>query len=157
MTEKTNVENKMANITFHQKSAGVSLVILGSIGAYTAARFVNMAETQSLSQSANRLPEGFLSFALIVFSLIILLEIVLQIVLVIGAGGVPDKNSLDQKVNWMSNQTAYWVLIGGALVTFGSVFFQATPFLMANIALFSLLLSEIVKYASQLILYPKAG
>ena len=52
--------------------------------------------------------------------------------------------------------TYYPYLIIGVFATFSSLFLGATPFVMANIALFSLVIAEIVRLALQLFFMQQA-
>ena len=138
-------------IPFRQKSSGLSLVILSSIGIYYAVKSFELWQTSG--EGAANLPAGFSLLAITTLVLVIVVEAVLQAVLAIGAGEVAAPTERDREVARSAKGVAYAVLTVGVLVTFASLFLGATPFEMANLALFAFVLAEIGKYAAQLYLY----
>lgn len=141
-------------IPFRQKSSGLSLVILGSMGSYYAVRAFGL--WQASSESVSEVPAGFPLLAVATLVLVIAVEAVLQAVLAIGAGAVPAPTQQDREVVRTAKGVAYGVLAVGVLVTFASLFLGATPFVMANLALFAFVLAEIAKFAAQLYLYGRS-
>ena len=141
-------------IPFRQKSSGVSLVILSSIGSYYAVKAFDL--WQAHGESVSEVPGGFLLLAATTLVLVIVVEAVLQTVLAIGAEEVPAPTQQDRDVVRSAKGVAYGVLAVGVLVTFASLFLGATPFVMANLALFVFVLAEIAKFATQLYLYGRS-
>lgn len=142
--------NQRLEASFYQKSAGLSLVIVGSLALFY------FAKAYELLQTGEAMPGGALRLALALLAGIIVVEIVLQTVLVIGAGQVPAATERDKRVARVARNNAYYVLIVGVLATFASAFFGATPFAMANVALLSLVLAEMTKFASHIVAYRRA-
>ncbi|NKQ37813.1 MAG: hypothetical protein HF973_19655 [Chloroflexi bacterium] len=141
-------KNDPRNISFQQKSAVLSLVITGSATAYYIA---NMWPMRPIALANDIIPEGYGNLLLTTLFLIIVAEIVLQIVLVIGAGSAPAATMREQNAALKARRNAYGVLAFGALAAIGSVFLEElTPFCTANLAFLGLAFAEIVKFASQL-------
>lgn len=135
--------------TFQQKSTGLSLVITSSAALYYIA---NMWPMRSIALTNDVIPAGFGNLVLSTVALIIVAQIVLQIVLVVGAGSAPAATAHEQAATLKAKRNAYAVLIAGVLAAVGSVFLEElTPFCTANIAILSFALAEIVRLASQLI------
>ena len=139
------------NASFQQKSDGVSLVAINTIAIYY---FVKAYE---LAQSGQAMPEGFGQLALTALILIVVLEIVLQTVLTIGAGGSQAPTGRDQQAALLAGRNAYGVLATGLLAVFASAFFHSTPFVMANLALLFFVLAKITKFASRLVYYRRTA
>ena len=74
------------NASFQQKSTGLSLVITSSAAIYY---FVNMWPMRPIDLANDVIPAGYGSLVLNTLALIIGIQIVLQIVLAIGAGSTP--------------------------------------------------------------------
>lgn len=141
------------NASFQQKSTGVSLVIVLSIAIYYFMNVVGMIQTGAALQANTALPTGYWQLAIATLVLLIVVEAALQAVLAIGAGRVPAPAQRDHSVALKANRNAYTVLAVGVFMTFGSLFFTPTSFVMGNILLFVFVLAEITRFASQLIYY----
>ena len=148
MKENTVQETpKTIKATFQQKSAGVSLFILGSMAAYYVSQVWPMRQ---IALAGTPIPSGFGSLVLTTFGVIIFAEILLQVVLIIGAGAV-DKSSMQQKIiSLKAQRNGYGELVAGLLIVIGLLFVEFPAFCLANFAMLALLLAEIVKFASQL-------
>ncbi|RME97655.1 MAG: hypothetical protein D6768_19155 [Chloroflexi bacterium] len=141
-------ENTVSNISFQQKSTALSLVITAGAAAYY---FANMWPMRPIALENNIIPNGFGSLILGTAGLIIVTQIVLQIVLVIGAGAAPAATTDEKIATLKASRNAYAVLAVGIFAAVGTVFLdELTPFCTANLAILSFLLAEIVKSASQL-------
>jgi hypothetical protein len=153
MQQKTMNQRDRAKVggSFREKSAGISLVVIAVIAIYYG---VNLYE---LFQAGVSQPTGIWQLALGTLILIIVVEAVLQIVLVIGAGHVSAITQRDQDVALKAKRNAYTLLVVGVLATFGSLFFGATSLVMAHLALLAFVLAELTKYASQLVYYRQAA
>lgn len=133
--------------SFHAKSAGVSLVVVMTIGIYYFVRLLQ------LDAAGPALPTGFLGLVTTTIILLIVVEAVLQIVLAIGAGQLSAANERDRGIGLRATRNAYAVLIVGVFMTFGAMFLNPSPFVMGNILLLAFVLAEITKFTSQLIGY----
>lgn len=154
--EMMKQETNSFNASFQQKSTGVSLVLVGAAGLYTVARLVEMARAEPALQSATPLPDGYWGLLIGVMAFIIVMEIVLQIVLVIGAGGAQPTTARDTAARQKGISSAYWVLASGMMLTIVSMLFSPTPFVMGAILLVTFVLAEVVRLAAQLI-FGRAG
>ena len=136
------------SISFQQKSTGLSLLITSSLAAYYVARMWPM---RPIALANDIIPAGYGSLLLTTISLIVLAEIILQIVLVFGAGSAPTAVAHEKQAALQARRNAYGVLAFGALAAIGSVFLEElTPFCTANLAFLGLAFAEVVKFASQL-------
>lgn len=151
MTQETitSQENGQIHASFRQKSASVSLVVISSIAIYY------FVQAYGLLQSGQSMPDGALLLIVSTFIAIIVVEAVMQIVLVIGVGKVSSVTKRDEIVGMKATRNAYFVLMIGALATFGSAFLAVTPFVMANLVLLAFILAEIIRFASQLVYYQR--
>lgn len=135
------------NASFQQKSTALSLVITGSATAYYIA---NMWPMRPIALANDIIPTGYGKLLLTTMFLIVAAEIILQIVLVFGAGAAPAA-AHEKEAALKARRNAYGVLAFGALAAIGSVFLEElTPFCTANLAFLGLAFAEIVKFASQL-------
>lgn len=149
MQETMNqAENVLSTISFQQKSTTLSLIITGSATAYYIA---NMWPMRPIALANDIIPAGYGSLLLTTMGLIVVAEIILQIVLIFGAGAAPDAVTHEKQAALKARRNAYGVLAFGALAAIGSVFLEElTPFCTANLAFLGLAFAEIVKFASQL-------
>lgn len=152
MTQETIKQSKnRVTPTFQQKSAGLSLVIINSATIYY---FVNMWQMRPIALANDVIPEGYGSLVLTTVAIIILAEIVLHIVLAIGAigaGSAPAATAHEKTAVLKATRNAYGVLAFGMMAAIGSVFLEElTPFYTANLAILGFAFAEIVRLASQL-------
>lgn len=133
--------------SFQQKSTAVSLVVIAIVAMNYFVRAYELAQTGA------DVPAGALGLVIGTAVFITVVEIVLQIVLVIGAGGAEKARSSTATIR--AAQNAYYAVIVGIFATVGSLFWGVTPFVMANIALLSFVVAELVRLASQLIYWRK--
>lgn len=151
MNQKTmnRTNNSTINASFQQKSIGLSLVITSSAVLYFIA---NVWPMRSAALAGDGIPAGYGGAALITLVMIVVAQIVLQTVLVIGAGSAEPATAVEQTAALKAKRNAYFVLVAGLLAAIGSTFLEAlTPFDTATLAIVGLALAEIVKFASQLV------
>ncbi len=84
---------------------------------------------------------------------IILAQTVLQIVLVIGAGSAAKPTLEERTAAMKARGIAYIVLTVGIMAVVGLFFMGFPAFCMANFAILTFLLAEVVKFAGRLIYY----
>ena len=154
MKQEIVSSNNMINVSFQQKSAGVSLVIISSVAAYYIAHAWPM---RPIALAGTAIPDGYGNLVLSTLALIIVTEIVLQIVLVIGSGAAPAPTLRERTAVLKANRNAYNVLTVGVLAVVGLLFVGFPAFCMANIAIISLAAAEITKFASQLFFYRQSA
>ncbi len=106
-------KNELSNISFQQKSTALSLIITGSATAYYIA---NMWPMRPIALANDIIPAGFGSLLLTTMGLIIVAEIILQIVLVFGAGSAPEALAHEKQAALKARRNAYGVLVFGATV-----------------------------------------
>jgi hypothetical protein len=139
--------NQQLNAPFRAKSAGVSLFAILIIGTYYIANLL------SLLSSDNPVTGDSLNLILTTIVLIIIVEIVLQTVLFIGAGRIEARSERDKIAAAYSSSNAYVVLTMGAFVTVAVMFADFTPLKMGNVLVVAFLMAEIVKFASRIVYY----
>lgn len=141
-------ENTLSNISFQQKSAALSLIIIGSTTAYF---FANMWPMRPIALATGTIPAGYGSLVLTTIGLIIVTQIIMQAVLAFGAGAAPAATSHEKLAALKAKRNANGVMVLGILAAVGSIFLpELTSFCTANLAFWGLLFAENVKYASQL-------
>lgn len=141
-------DDPLSNISFHQKSTALSLIITSSATAYYIA---NMWRMGHIALANDSLPAGYGSLLLTTMFLIVIAEIILQIVLVIGSGSASEATAHEKMAGLKARRNAYGVLAFGVMATIGSVFLEGlTPFFTANLAILGFAFAEIVRFASQL-------
>jgi hypothetical protein len=139
----------LSNISFQQKSTALTLIIISIVAMYY---FANVWLMLPVALANQAIPAGFGSLVLTTLILMIVSEIVLQIVLVIGAGSAPAATETEQVAALKAKRNAYFVLTAGVLTAVGSVLLaEPNLFLTANLALLGLVFAEIVKFTSQLL------
>ncbi|GJM42782.1 MAG: hypothetical protein DHS20C20_30640 [Ardenticatenaceae bacterium] len=142
-------ENNLNNVSFQQKSTGLSLVITSSATLYFIARAWPMRAT---AVATDAIPAGYGGLVITTVILIIVAQIVLQTVLTIGQGNMESANVTDQSATRKASRNGYFVLTAAILAAIGSVFVEAlTIFDTVTIAILGLALAEIVQAASRLI------
>jgi hypothetical protein len=153
MKQATSIRTQLslADTSFHAKSAGVSLVVVMTIGIFYFGRLLQ------LDASGASLPEGFLSLVLTTILLLIVVESVLQIVLVIGVGRVSAVTQRDRSIGLQATRNVYAVMSVGVVITFGMLFFNPSLFIMGNILLLTFMLAEITKSVAQIIGYRQSA
>ncbi|MBK8934287.1 MAG: hypothetical protein IPM76_18625 [Chloroflexi bacterium] len=102
-------KNELSNISFQQKSTALSLIITGSATAYYIA---NMWPMRPIALANDIIPAGFGSLLLTTMGLIIVAEIILQIVLVFGAG-LRQRRWRTKASSAKARRNAYGVLVFG--------------------------------------------
>ena len=144
----TRPNNDLSNISFQQKSTGLSLLIMSSATAYY---FANMWPMRPIALENDIIPAGYGDLVLNTIGLIILAQIMLQIVLVIGSGSAPATTAHEKMAALKAKRNANGVMAFGILAAVGSVFLpELTSFCTANFAFLGLIFAENVKYASRL-------
>ena len=142
-------ENNLNNVSFQQKSTGLSLVITSSATLYFITRAWPMRAT---AVATDAIPAGYGGLVITTVVLIIVAQIVLQTVLAIGQGNVESASVTDQSSARKASRNGYFVLTAGILAAIGSIFVEGlTIFDTVTIAILGLALAEIVQAASQLI------
>ena len=141
-------DHGLSNISFQQKSTGLSLVITSSATFYFIAKAWPMRPAAVVSDT---IPAGYGGLVLTTLILLIVAQIVLQAVLAIGQGTIESVSEVAQTAALKAKRNAYFVLVVGMLTAVGSIFAETlTPFDTANLVILGLALAEIVHAASQL-------
>jgi len=135
------------NAPFRVKSAVVSLISVLAIGAYFVSNLLALLPSDEL------VPDGVLSITIVTIMLIVIVEVILQAVLFIGAGRIEEQSKQDEVVAAKASRNAYHVLTIGVFTTFTSMFADFTPFEMGILLMITFLIAEMVKFASQIVFY----
>ena len=144
---RSQSEGNSIQASFQQKSAGVSLFIVGSSALYY---FTQVWPMHAFALAGTPIPDGYAGLVLTTLGLIVIAEIVLQIVLVIGAGSAAKPTVREKESALKAMRNAYAVSLVGVLTIVGLQFVGFSAFSLANLAMMSLLLAEITRFASQL-------
>lgn len=143
-----NRTDNTLNLSFQQKSTGLSLIVV--IGA-TTYYIANMWPMRRIALASDAIPTGYGNLVLSTLTLIIVSQIVLQTVLAIGAGNTSVTTTHQKAAAHKASRNAYAVLTLAIFIAIGSVFLEElTPFCTANLAILGFLAAEIVRLASQL-------
>lgn len=135
------------NLSFHQKSTLLSLIITSSATAYY---FANAWPMQPIAEANGLMPEGFGRLILNTVIVIILSQIVLQIVLAFGAGSTPAATAHEKTAALKATRNAHLVLTLTVFTAVASFWSDMIPFYTADLLVIGFALSEIIKFASQL-------
>ena len=136
--------------SFRAKSAGVSLFTILIIGMYF------IANVFTLLPSDEPIPNGAVGLIITAVVLIIVVEIVLQIVLFIGAGKIEERTERDDTVLARASRSAYLALTVGVFATAGAMVAGFSPFKMGSVLIVSFLVAETVKFASQIVFHRRS-
>jgi hypothetical protein len=133
-------------MSFREKSAWISLVLILTVfGPYFW--LVGRALTGQTHV------HGGTQFALIL--LFIVLEIVVHIA--VAARSPRDANApMDERENLIdlkATRTAFYVLFGGAILSIFTLHFPINVWTLSQFVLFSIVLAELVRFASQIVLF----
>jgi hypothetical protein len=139
------------NTSFHTKSAGISLVVIVVISIYYFASVLVQLDIPMRADAS--LPGGLWQLGITTLVLLIVAEVALHIVLTIGAGRAAASAKPDGDVESKAMRNAYFILAAGVLISFGTLFFNASAFVMSHILLLFFVLAELTRFASQLIYY----
>lgn len=150
----THKNNNSLMLSFQQKQTGLSLVIVSSTFMYY---FANAWSMRSDAITGTPIPAGYGGLILSTLGFIIVAEIVLQIVMVIGAGAAPKLTALEQMGVLKANRNSKFVFMLGVLGIVGMLFVNFPAFCLANLAVVTLLIAEITKLTSQLFYNRHAG
>ncbi len=97
------------------------------------------------------MPVGFATLVVGIVLFIVVMEIVLQAVLAIGAGGADAPSDTEKAATLKAHRPAYVVLLIGTMIALASLFLSATLFAVGAPLLLTLPAAEIVKAAGQLL------
>ena len=136
--------------SFHQTSAGISLVVIVLAAAYYFGQVAKMIQADTSWQTSVPLPAGYWQTAIVTVVLIIIGEVILYTVLAARNGQAPAETPRDKRITKRAKSNAYNVLAVGAAATVGSVFFVSSPFVMGNLLLLFFVIAEATRYGSQL-------
>ena len=133
-------------MSFREKSAWISLVLIVAVfGPYFW--FVGRAFAGQTHV------HGGTQFALIL--LFIVLEVVVHIA--VAARSPDDANApMDERENLIdlkATRPAFYVLFGGALLSIFTLHFPINVWALSQLVLFSIVVAELVKFASQIVLF----
>ena len=151
------------NMSFEEKSAWVSLVLILAIFGHYFMKLVGLSEMEL--EVARNFAVQSLSSAMI---MIVVLEAVLHAVMAAtnrkGEGVEADER--DKLISYKANQWGYTVLVIGVVLCIGWMLLVelkpeladfersvTVPFMTAHILMFSFILSEVVRFSGQVFFY----
>ncbi len=141
------------NLSFTEKSVWISLVSTVLVYGYYFVRVFEQAGNPDFGTM------NTLGLFVRVVIAIVVIEIVLHSLMAVAGrrkdGSEPDqrKDERDNLIDLKSARIAYGILGFGVVCSAGGVLFSDNAVLMANIILFFFILSEVVKFATQLFYY----
>lgn len=139
--------NDLAQMSFHQKSTLLSLLITITAAIY----YVAYAwQFQPAAELTGTIPVGFGSLIIKTAVVITLTQIVLQIVLAFGSGSAPAKTANEAAAELKAQRNSYFVLVFTLLVGITSFWINSILFYPVNLLIIGFIVSEIVKLASEL-------
>jgi hypothetical protein len=133
-------------MSFREKSSWVSLVLIVAVfGPYF------WLVVRSLTGETH--VHGGTQFALIL--LFVGLEIVLHLAIAFQSprDARAPKDERENLIDLRATRTAFYVLFGGALLSIFTMHFQVNVWMLSQFVLFSIVVAELVKFASQIILF----
>ncbi len=149
MAQSTTAQkkNNTLSISYQKKQAGLSLVIVATALMFYIANAWSM---RPAALAGTPIPQGYGGLILSTLGFIIIAEIILQIVMVIGAGAAPKLTAAEQMGVLKANRNSKFIYMLGILNIVGLLFINFPAFCLANMAVITLLAAEIIKLASQL-------
>jgi hypothetical protein len=146
------------DMSYQEKSTLGSLLIMAAVyGSYFAKAFRHLGQAQFDRSTLSRLMGTVI--------VIIVIEIVYHILLAIDHSGAPSKDERDLLIDGKAYRMAYftmfsgmslviaWLILAGAVGEAMPGKLSVAPFLMVNIILLVLVLTELLKFAAQLFYY----
>jgi len=133
-------------MSFREKSAWISLLLIVAVfGPYF------WLVGQSLTGKAH--VHGGTQFALIL--LFVVLEIVLHVAIAVQSprDARAPKDERENLIDLKATRSAFYVLFGGALLSIFTMHFRVNVWTMSQFVLFSIVVAELVKFASQVVLF----
>src|SRR5690349_2359354 len=103
--------------TFRQKSAGISLVLIGAVAGYYIVRVVGMVRAGASLGAESPIPNDFPWLVLGVLVIFVVAEVGLQAALALGAGKIPAATDRDRAAALWAQRNAYLPLLIGVLLT----------------------------------------
>ena len=133
-------------MSFREKSAWISLLLIVAVfGPYF------WLVGQSLTGKAH--VHGGTQFALIL--LFVVLEIVLHVAIAVQTprDARAPKDERENLIDLKATRSAFYVLFGGALLSIFTMHFRVNVWTLSQFVLFSIVVAELVKFASQVVLF----
>lgn len=146
-------------MSFRQKSAGISLFLIGSSAIYYGVKVAQMMQTTELlgrAETPQPMPTGFIPLVISIVVTLVIVEIVLQAVLAIWEGRVAKATAQDKAVALKATRNSYYLLVAGVMAVIASFFLGMSQFFTVNLLLSSFVLAEIIGFVSQLVYYRQA-
>jgi hypothetical protein len=133
-------------MSFREKSSWISLLLIVAVfGPYF------WLVGQSLTGNAH--VHGGTQFALIL--LFVVLEIVLHVAIAVQSprDARAPKDERETLIDLKATRSAFYVLFGGALLSIFTMHFRVNVWTMSQFVLFAIVVAELVKFASQIVLF----
>ncbi|MDB2330521.1 hypothetical protein N9V74_02300 [Alteromonas sp.] len=152
------------NMSLKEKSTWISLVATVLVFGWYALNVVNIDMSNMPEKDANAVAMGYLSGAILY---IIVIEIAFQsLISIAGTKADVEGDERDRMIALTANNSGYWVLSIGVILTLGQLLLPhllgmessirehfPVPLFEVHVLLFAFILSEIVRFTHQIILY----
>ena len=152
------------NMSLKEKSTWISLVATVLVFGWYALNVVNIDISNMPEKDANAVAMGYLSGAILY---IIVIEIAFQsLISIAGTKADVEGDERDRMIALTANNSGYWVLSIGVILTLGQLLLPhllgmessirehfPVPLFEVHVLLFAFILSEIVRFTHQIILY----
>ncbi|WP_421132143.1 hypothetical protein [Alteromonas sp. A079] len=152
------------NMSLKEKSTWISLVATVLVFGWYALNVVNIDMSNMPEKDANAAAMGYLSGAILY---IIVIEIAFQsLISIAGTKADVEGDERDRMIALTANNSGYWVLSIGVILTLGQLLLPhllgmessirehfPVPLFEVHVLLFAFILSEIVRFTHQIILY----
>lgn len=141
----------MENISFREKGIIISLVVTLTIYGYYFGSIFMQLWNKEINQAEA------MTFFISTVILIIIAEAVLHSVLALGAGKEQEdpQDERDQLISFRATRNAHIVLSVGVFLSFAHLLYGDNSLLIAHFLLFFFIISEVVKYISQIFYYQR--
>ena len=144
--------NQQTPISFREKSAWISLILLCAFGAIYLWNFVRILEDRPAFNDI------YLFFALVVA--LVIAEVVLHLAIAIRSPkeARTPKDERERLIDLKATRAAFYVLMVGAFASIGTVHLRLRDrgdhtFVMMHCVFLSLVVAEVVKFGTQIALY----
>jgi hypothetical protein len=136
-------------MSFREKSAWISLLAyLGIYGFY----FVNVAAAMVRGDADGTQFLGLFGRSVVLFVLVIIVGTVIVAVTAPKDARAPE-DEREKLIALKANSASGYVLATGVVLAIGVIFYGAKDFLVINLLFFALVVSEVFKNLTQLVLY----
>jgi len=140
-------------MSFREKSAWISLLAyLGIYGFY----FMNVAAALTRGDTEGTQFLGLFGQSVVLFVIVIIVGTVIAAVTAPKDAQAPE-DEREKLITLKANSASGYVLATGVVLTIGVIFYGVKDFLVINLLFFALVLSEVFKIVTQIVLYRRGA